>query len=313
MHKILRATLIALLSNVILLFVNVQPLVSGDCSDGVMQDNVQVLRLEHAQPVTLAYQPGQRVTLAGNDTGTADLAGRSVVGIQFEPSGQMVGYGVETLPPVDITPLLYAGSNTVSLTAVDPLDMAWIRVTPPCPATQQTAIAPAAAPTATRVLIPTPTPVSVSEDAIIPPTPAVMHTAEAVNTGKTSVPVADADEDTPHPSFMPVLGRILFGLALLGLMLVFTMSDLYRLRDELLRLVEWCKRQEWSAMLAHVMPMDAAQFAAWRRRQELRLRAKYDAVKAELLDRYYRLDWDALVTRWNAVKAQLLAWLKRLG
>ena len=49
----------------------------------------------------------------------------------------------------------------------------------------------------------------------------------------------------------------------------------------------WCKRQ--AAMLARWVTLDAAQFALWRRQQEVRLLAKYRAVKAELLNWFKRL------------------------
>jgi hypothetical protein len=261
------------------------------------------------------YEPGQTVTLAGDAEGTGKLVGRSVVAVNFEPSGHGIGYGVESesLPAQDVTPLMSTGPNTVRLTAVNAQDCAWLIITGQCAgAKDQGAVANAVA-TPTRVLIPTPTPVATAEDAIVAQVPTVTHTDEMVNAGHADDSVGDSATASAGEALMQRVGRILLAMALLGLILLFTVSDLYRLRHELLRLVEWCKRQEWSAMLNRVMAMDAMQFAAWRKRQELRLRAKLSTAKADLLERYHRLDWNVLVMQWQALKAQILAWMKRIG
>lgn len=305
MNAVTRTLFIAVLSNIILLFVNVQPLVSGDCSDGLNREVVQLYRLEHGRTVTIDYVPGVTVTLAGDSEGSAKLVGQSVVSVGFEPSGKGLGYGVEpqSLAAQRVETLLVPGSNSIKLVAVNPADHAWLTVRMPCPSL----------PDATHVLATTPTPASAIEDAIVAQVPTLTHTDEMVNAGNADASVGDSATASAGEALMQRVGRILLATALLGLILLFTMSDLYRLRHELLRLVEWCKRQEWSAMLNRVMAMDGAQFAAWRKRQELRLRGKLSAVKAELLERYHDLDWNGLVTRWHALKAQLLAWLKRLG
>lgn len=316
MANVKQLALIGLLSTALLL--DPQPVFAGGCTHSV-NDGAQLHRLEHAKPVTLDYQAGQSALLSGNEDGSADLAGHSVVGIEFAPSGQMIGYGVETLPPIDVTPLLALGTNTVSLTAVDPQDTAWLRIIPPCSASPQpdaTAAAghetelqpvpsPVPVPTATRVLIPTPTPAPTAEDAIVAQVPPLTHTDE----------IADASNRpaTAGEALMRRLGRILLAMTLLALILLFAMSDPAYLRDGLMRLVGWCKRQEWGAVLKRVMTMNAAQFAAWRKRQELWLREELSTVKAELLERCHRLDWNGLVMRWQALKAQILTWLKRIG
>lgn len=321
MKCVMLTALIGLLSTALLL--DPQPVFADGCPNPV---NDSVLhRLEHAKPVTLDYQTGQSVLLSGNEDGSADLAGHSVVGIEFEPSGQMIGYGVETLPPVDITPLLALGTNTVSLTAVDPQDTAWLRVIPPCSAAPQpvpTAAgheaklqpmpSPVPVPTATRVLIPTPTPAPTPEDAIVTQVPPHTHTDGIVDAKNEKAPVAGSHPATGGEALLRRLGRILLAMTLLALILLFAMSDPGYLRDGLVLLVDWCKRQEWGAALKRVMAMDAAQFVAWRKQQALWLRAKFSTVKADLPGQYHRLNWDALVARWNAVKAQILAWLKQI-
>jgi len=292
MKKILLAALIGLLSNFAVLPLYAQPLDTGECAGGAESYVIETLSLEHAKPVTVDYETGQTVTLAGDAEGTGKLVGRSVVAIEFEPSGKGIGYGVEqdSLPVQDVTPLMITGQNTVSLTAVDVRDCAWLIITGQCAgANAQDAVVNEVA-TPTRVLIPTPTPAAVAESAIVSHSVNISHADAIVNSGKTPASVVDSGKEAAVKALMQRMARVLLAMAMLGLILLFTMSDLYRLRFELLQLVGWCKRQEWGVMLQRVMTLDAAQFAAWRRQQALRLYAKY-----------------------NAVKARLLNWLKRLG
>ena len=149
----------------------VQPMMAQQCGEGPQSAITRQIRLEHAKPVTLTYQPGQTVTLAGDESGLADLEGSSVVAVEFSPSGKGLGYSQppETLAAQDVTALLEAGENRVSLIAVDERDTAWLVVTSPCEAKEAEA-----QPTATATVEPAPT---ATESAIVTPTTIVRHTA----------------------------------------------------------------------------------------------------------------------------------------
>lgn len=243
------------LLSMVMLFVDVQPLVASDCPNNANGDAVQIHRLEHATPVTLDYQPGQSAMLSGNEAGNAKLAGRSVVGVEFAPSGQMIGYGVETLPPIDVTPLLALGTNTVSLTAVDPQDRAWLRITSPCPVSPtstaespdsrvQPSLTPTSAPTATRVLIPTATPTDAEISAIITPTLAVRHSSDRPDSTNSRSPAAVETPVVTPVSMQGVLLRLLVGLLLvMGVLLALMQGDVRRL---------------WQALRQRVQTVDAA-------------------------------------------------------
>lgn len=220
MNAMTRTVLIAVVSNIILLFVNAQPLVSGDCGESDNTDVVEIVRLEHGHSVSLDYQPGQQVTLAGDAGGSDDLVGNSVVSIAFEPSGKGLGYGVESesLPVQDVQPLLVPGHNAVRLVAVNPADDAWLTVRTPCPPL------PVVEPTATWVLVPTATPASAIEDAIIAATPEIRHTEETVNSGQEHAPVMDSGTASAGDALMGRMGRILTGMVLLGLVLLFALG-----------------------------------------------------------------------------------------
>ena len=247
MKRIMFAALIGLLSNFAVLPLYAQPVDTGDCTGGADSYVIEALSLEHAKPVTVDYQPGQTVTLAGDAEGQTKLVGRSVVAVNFAPSGHGLGYGVESesLPPQDVTSLMITGPNTVSLTAVDARDCAWLIITGQCAgADKPDAIANAVA-TPTRVLIPTPTPAAITEVAIISHTVTVSHTDAMTDGGH------EGSEATVREALMQRLGRILLAAALLGLIVLFTMSDLYRLRHELMKVADWCKRDGWNLLVAN--------------------------------------------------------------
>jgi len=215
MSKLLRMAFIGLLSNILLLFVNVQPLVSGDCSDGFYRETVQLYRLAHGQPVTVAYEPGQSATLAGDAGGSAKLIGHSVVGVRFEPTGKGLGYGTEpqSLAAQPVESLLAPGHNIVKLVAVNPADQAWLTVKTPCPP----------APLATRVLIPTPTPAAIAEDAILSHSVTISHTDETVSSDHADT--AGTGAKLASDTLAERMGRILIAAAFLGLLLAFTLGN----------------------------------------------------------------------------------------
>lgn len=253
MKQILCAALIGLLSNFAVLPLYAQPVDTGDCAGGADSYVIETLSLEHAKPVTVDYEPGQTVTLTGDAEGQAKLVGRSVVAVNFEPSGHGIGYGVESesLPPQDVTSLMIIGPNTVSLTAVDTRDCAWLIITGQCAgANNPDAIANAVA-TPTRVLIPTPTPAAITEVSIISHSVTVSHTDAMTDTGNTDVALVEGNEATVREALMQRLGRILLAAALLGLIVLFTMSDLYRLRHELMEVADWCKRDGRNLLVAN--------------------------------------------------------------
>ncbi len=204
MNAITRTVLIAIVSNILMLFVNVPPLVSGDCGDGMGRNGVRVLPLKHGHPVTLGYQ----VMLAGDAAASKRLMGHSVINIAFEPSGKGLGYGVEreSLPVQDVTPLLVTGDNNVKLFAVDTRDHAWLTVRTPCPPPM------VAVPTATWVLVPTPTPAALAEEAIVTQTPVILHMDKTVDSGKAQAPRVDGNINTARDT---LTGRIATGLTLL--------------------------------------------------------------------------------------------------
>lgn len=163
--------------------------------------------------------------------------------------------------------------------------------------------------------VPLPVPVLLAtvESAFVAQVPPLMRTDKRLDASHEKAPVMDSRQAMAGEMHMPGLGRIVLVMTLLVLFLVVAIRDLYHLRDRLLHLIEWGEGQEWHTVLKRVVTMDAARFTAWRKRQDLWLRAKYNAVKAELLGRYQQLDRYALMTGWNAFKAHLFNWLKWLG
>lgn len=216
MKRIMLTALTGLMSSFAVLPLYAQPLVSGDCSDSLNREVVQLYRLEHAKPVTMNYQPGETVVLAGDVDGDARLVGKSVVSIRFEPSGKGLGYGTEpqSLAAQHVEPLLSPGGNSIKLVAVNPADDAWLTVRTSCP--------PAPAPT--WVLIPTPTAVATVEGAIVAQVPTLTHTDEMVSSGPANAPVADGSMAAAGEALMERMGQILLAAALLGLILVFTLG-----------------------------------------------------------------------------------------
>lgn len=169
----------------------------------------QVIALTHGTPVSFDYEPGQTVMLAGDAEGSTGLVGRSVVSISFESSGS-VSYGVEpdSLPVQDVTPLMITGENRVKLIAVDHRDTAWLIVETPCPT---------AVPTATYVLIPTPTAITIAEKVIVTQTVPISHTV--VTTDARDADVSMMNRDMAGEALVGRLGRILIAAAFLGLLL----------------------------------------------------------------------------------------------
>lgn len=180
-----------------------QPMMAQQCGDAPQSAMTQQIRLEHAKPVTLTYQPGQTVMLAGDESGLADLEGSSVVAVEFSPSGMGLGYSLppETLPAQDVAALLEAGQNRISLIAVDKSDVAWLVVTIPCEAKETEA-----QPTATATLKPAPT---ATESAIVTPTTIVRHTAVATATKASET----AQKVTVRDSGGQQMFRLLFVLS----------------------------------------------------------------------------------------------------
>lgn len=226
--NILWAVLVGLLSLYEVMPHPALPLHSGGCGHATKGEAVDLRLLEHGKPVTLDYHPGQAVTLANDPGGKARLQGRSVVAVEFTPSGKRLGYGVapESLPVQEVSALLVPGGNRIQLIAANHQDRAWLTVTQPCP-------------TATRVLMPTPTP---TVAAIIPPTPTVRHAEEIPDAGNGDMPVAEAT-----PSRQPRLVRILIALALLGLLLALATGRLSLWREDVERLRSlWVWLRQWS-------------------------------------------------------------------
>lgn len=220
----------------------------------------QALELVHGQPVTLDYSDGQRVMLAGDAEGNADLKGRSVVALEFNPSGRHLGYGVEGWAAQDVTSLLVAGSNSIRLVAVDPADRAWLVVTPDCDAV-------ALATTPTRVLIPTATPMAVT----------VVDTPVSI-TGT----VAANDTATASHALMRRAGRVLLATTLLGVLLLLTLGDTQRWWQGIRQLGRRYRHHDWMAMTAFWTAWDAWWHAPAWQAQRLRLQALVASVVARL-------------------------------
>lgn len=226
MKKILLTALIGLISNFAVLPLYAQSVTTGDCAGGADSYVIETLSLEHAKPVTVDYEPGQTVTLAGDAEGTGKLVGRSVVGIEFEPSGKGIGYGVEqdSLPVQDVTPLMISGQNSVRLTAVDVRDCAWLIITGQCAGVKdQDALANVIA-TPTRVLIPTPTSAAIAESAILSQSSTITHTDEIVDSGNVDMPLTGENANAATDALMERAGRIVLGIMLLGMMLLLTVG-----------------------------------------------------------------------------------------
>ncbi len=221
MQPIIRMSLIALLSNVLFLAVDAKPLVSNSCNGTDNQPTRTAIELRQGEPITLTQLDGQTVRLAGNASGTEELSGRSVVAITFSPSGQGIGYGVETLPPQDVTPLLVTGKNEVRLTAVLPQDRAWLIVTAPCPTPTPLPIV-----TATPSVMPT---ITVASNTPIVPTPSVIrHAATGTEFSNGTGPVSEAEVRRTVP--------LLIGLVTLGAILLLSLGNWQRLRQWVRRL-----------------------------------------------------------------------------
>ncbi len=201
MVNLRQLTLIGLLSAALVL--DAPPLFADSCPSTV-NDSVRVRPLEQAKLVTLDYQPGQSAV----------------------PSG------VETLPSIDMTPLLAVGANTVNLTAVDGQDTAWVQSNLPCASSPrlvmivkghgsglQTVVTPMPIPTYGP--IPTLTPTATTMDAIIAPTPAAMHTDKIINT--EDMPLVT--EDATSKPWMSLLRRTLISLALLAVIWTLILGD----------------------------------------------------------------------------------------
>ena len=202
MSKIMRMALIGLVGATLIL--DAQPLFADGCPSTV-NDSVRVRPLEQAKPVTLDYQLGAFAVLSG----------------------------VETLPSIDMTPLLAVGTNTVSLTAIDAQNTAWVRSNLPCASSLrlvmiveghggelQTVVTPMPIPTYGP--IPTRTRAATTMDAIIAPTPTTLHTDKIVNTGE-DVPLVT--EDATSKPWMSLLRRTLISLVLLAFIWALILGD----------------------------------------------------------------------------------------
>lgn len=129
MRKSIAVALVILSITVVFLLLMAKPVTGPTCDDRASY----ALRLEHGRPVTLHYEVGQTVILAGSADGVSKLIGNSVVGVYF-PNGQGIGYSLEpeTLEPQDVSSLLLVGENEVRLVAVDPDDVAFLVISKPC-------------------------------------------------------------------------------------------------------------------------------------------------------------------------------------
>jgi hypothetical protein len=218
--------LVLLSINVAALFLTAKPVIAPTCGDGLHEGASYTLRLEHGKPVTLNYEVGQTVILAGSPTSETDLEGTSVVGIYLSPSGAGIGYsnGEESLPAQSIHNLLVPGANEVKLVAVDKDDVAFLIVRLPCDSVKaqvQGAITPSPEPMPT-----------ITASAIIASTATVGHTPEhgALMSSIEASPSEDSDISLSEQMFSRRIGRILIALVLLGLLIFSTMGGFAALR-----------------------------------------------------------------------------------
>lgn len=236
--------LLALTLGFLMVLVNVTPVYGQPhCSA------TQAIPLVHGQPITLEYQAGQAVTLAGDTGGNAKLQGKSVVAIEFS-SGQSIGYGVEAWPAQTVTAMFSEGSNTVRLTAVNPEDRAWLIVKAPCPVV---------------ALAPTATPAEASLAAIVTPTATIRHTAAMLNSARKEAPMTTEITKTATDAPMRLVGRVLMVASLLGMLLAFAMGGVCGWRQWLRQTIAGPKKQGLRLLIG--WPSLKAQLLTWWKHQ----------------------------------------------